>query len=85
MLRPNLEELLFGMEKIYMDVGFQTRSTFKMTRGKYNKNPREQWIVFFKQQSMQVAMIMGALEEAYKKIEILVSPSQGAFSLLHKP
>ena len=71
-----------------MDVGFQTRSTFEMTRAKYNKNPkltREQWIVFFKQQTTQVAMLMGALEEAYKKIETfegtLVSPSQGAFSL----
>ena len=52
-----------------MDVGFQTRSTFKMTRAKYNM--REQWIVFFKQQTMQVTMLMGALEEAYKKIEIL--------------
>ena len=42
-----------------------------MTRAKYNKNPkltREQWIVFFKQQTTQVAMLMGALEEAYKKI-----------------
>ena len=59
-----------------------------MTRAKYNKNPkltREQWIVFFKQQTTQVEIFMGALEEAYKKIETfegtLVSPSQGAFSL----
>ena len=84
-----------------MDVGFQTRSTFKMTRGtKYNTNPklkREQsmhcialqFIVFFKQQTIQVAMFMVALEKAYKKIEILegalMSPSQGAFRLTDKP
>ena len=45
-----------------------------MTRAKYNKNPkltREQWIVFFKQQTMQVALLLSALEEAYKKIDIL--------------
>ena len=34
-------------------------------------------------------MLKGALEKAYKKIEILegalVSPSQGAFSLIDKP
>ena len=39
-------------------------------------------------QAMQVAILMGALEEAYKKIEILfalVSPSQGAFRLIDKP
>ena len=45
-----------------------------MTRAKYNKNPkltREQWIVFYKQQTMQVTLLLGALEEAYRQIEIL--------------
>ena len=40
------------------------RSTFTMTRAKYNKNPkltREQWILFFKQQTIQVAMLIEAL------------------------
>ena len=52
----------------------QTRSTFTMTRAKYNKNPkltREQWIQFFKQQTMQVAMLMQALDQAYEKIRML--------------
>ena len=45
-----------------------------MTRAKYNKNPkltRKQWIVFFKQQTMQVSLLLSALEEAHKKIDIL--------------
>ena len=45
-----------------------------MTRAKYNKNPkltREQWIQFFKQQTMQVAMLMQALDQAYEKIRML--------------
>ena len=45
-----------------------------MTRAKYNKNPkltREQWVGFYKQQNMQVSLLLCALEEAHKKIEIL--------------
>ena len=54
--------------------GMLAISTLKMTRAKYNKNPkltREQWIGFFKQQTMQVALLMHALEEAFKKIKSL--------------
>ena len=50
------------------------RSTFTMTRAKYNKNPkltREQWILFFKQQTIQVAMLIEALDQAYDKIRRL--------------
>ena len=42
-----------------------------MTRAKYNKNPklmREQWILFFKQQTDQVALLLDALERAYETI-----------------
>ena len=38
------------------------------------KNPkltREQWILFFKQQTIQVAMLMEALDQAYEKIRSL--------------
>ena len=45
-----------------------------MTRAKYNKNPkltREQWILFFKQQTIQVAMLIEALDQAYDKIRRL--------------
>ena len=50
------------------------RSTFTMTRAKYNKNPKltsEQWILFFKQQTIQVALLMEALDQAYEKIRSL--------------
>ena len=45
-----------------------------MTRAKYNKNPKltsEQWILFFKQQTIQVALLMEALDQAYEKIRSL--------------
>ena len=50
------------------------RSTFTMSQAKYNKNPkltREQWILFFKQQTIQVAMLIEALDQAYDKIRRL--------------
>ena len=37
----------------------------------WNPPPSEQWILFFKQQTIQVALLMKALNQAYEKIRSL--------------
>ena len=60
---------------------------FQDDSGKVQQKPkltREQWIVFLKQQTMQVALLLSALEEAYKKIDILEGAIQGSLFFIIK-